>query len=63
MVSVKADCLNHISVFNLMGQVVMQQVVNANHATIDLSALPKGTYFVKAISDNGSLTQKIVKIQ
>ena len=62
MVSVKAEGLNHISVFNLMGQVVMQQAV-ADQADIDLSALPKGTYFIKAVTDNGSLTQKIVKIQ
>ena len=63
MVSVKAEGLNHISVFNLMGQVVMQQTVSANQAAIDLSALPKGTYFIKAVTDNGSLTQKIMKTQ
>lgn len=63
MVSVKAEGLNHISVFNLMGQVVMQQIVSANQAAIDLSALPEGTYFIKAVTDNGSLTQKIMKTQ
>lgn len=62
VVLVKED-LVQVVVLNAMGQEVMRQSAQDGQVHLDLSALPDGTYFVKAIAENGSLTQKIVKIQ
>ena len=63
MVDIKAEAISLISVTNLVGQVVMQQPVDANQATIDLSSLPNGTYFIKAVTSAGIATKKVIKIQ
>ena len=55
--------LNQVSVVNLMGQEVMRQTASTDQLVLDLSALTEGTYFIKAVTESGSITKKIVKIQ
>lgn len=51
--------LKSVSVYNFLGQKVIEQSVNDSNATIDFSFLPSGNYMVKA---QGDTAQKIIKI-
>ncbi len=51
---------NTISVYNLIGQNVMTEVVNAETVNLDFSNLPTGNYFVKVTDTNND--SKIIKV-
>lgn len=53
--------ITSVSVFNLLGQQVLTQSVNASQAKIDMSQLTSGTYVVKVAVDNQVKTIKIIK--
>ena len=55
--------LNQVVVFNMMGQEVMRQTVSTEHLVLDISSLTQGTYFIKVITEGGSIAKKVVKIQ
>ena len=55
--------ISQVVVLDLMGQEVMRLSAQDGQAHLNLSALPDGTYFIKAITPKGTLTQKVVKIQ
>ena len=61
-VYVEATDLNQVVVYNLMGQEVLRQTATANKTSLDMSSLPQGTYFLKAIMKTDSTTQKIIKL-
>ena len=49
-----------VRIYNLAGQVVVQQ--HGNRDSVDVSTLPRGTYIVRIVFENGTiLTQTIVK--
>ncbi|WP_284653751.1 DUF7619 domain-containing protein [Flavobacterium terrisoli] len=51
--------MSSVSIYNTLGQLVQ---VNTNPGeTIDVSALQSGSYFIKIISDKGSVTGKFIK--
>lgn len=50
-----------VSIYNLLGQEVYNKSVQADEATLDLSALSPGTYLVKVASADNAQTLKIVK--
>lgn len=50
-----------VSVFNMLGQQVMERPVNATEAVIDVSNLTSGNYFVKVDAGNAFKTLKIIK--
>ena len=62
MVFVESKGLQKVEVFNLVGQVVSQQTAIDGQATIDMTSLPEGTYFVKLIGERNEV-RKVVKIQ
>ena len=51
--------LKSVLVYNLLGQKVIEQVVNDSNATVDFSFLPSGNYMVKV---QGETAQKVIKI-
>lgn len=53
--------ITNVSVFNLLGQQVIVQPVNAAQTQIDMSQLPGGTYMVRVASGNSVQTIKIIK--
>jgi len=61
-VTIAADGLRQIRVLNVMGQEVKVLTTNESIVTIDLSAQPKGCYFVETKTDKGCSTRKIVKL-
>ncbi len=55
------DTITNISIFNLLGQNIMEVVPNKNKTELDMSPLNNGTYFVK-VTINGTIeTMKIIK--
>jgi len=53
--------ITNVSVFNLLGQQVINKSLNTTDAQVDMSALPQGTYLVKVAADNQVKTIKVVK--
>ncbi len=52
---------DNLLIYNLNGQVLLQQRITANIMEIDLGKLSKGIYIIKYTNDNVSVTKKIVK--
>ncbi|MGG7035364.1 MAG: T9SS type A sorting domain-containing protein [Flavobacterium sp.] len=53
--------INNVSIVNLLGQQVLSKSINANHGTLDLSNLTRGTYLAKITTGDQLKTIKIVK--
>lgn len=53
--------ISNVEVFNLLGQKVSSNTINANTAQIDMSNLSKGAYMVRVTSNNQVKTIKIIK--
>ncbi|MCF6132078.1 T9SS-dependent choice-of-anchor J family protein [Flavobacterium wongokense] len=53
--------ISNVDVFNLLGQKVSANAINANNAQIDMSNLANGTYMVKVTSDNQVKTIRVIK--
>lgn len=54
--------IDQIAIYNIIGQVVNTQKLNALNGTVNTASLEVGTYFVKAISQDGTTgTFKLVK--
>ena len=61
-ITVTADNSFHtIEVVSFLGQVVISQPNDREYASIDVSNLSNGVYFVRIISENGTNVQKFVK--
>ena len=54
--------INNVEIFDVMGRPVVGSNLCVRPATtIDISHLPSGVYFVKIYTENGVVTQKVVK--
>jgi hypothetical protein len=51
-----------VQICNLNGQVVATDTYYGNNARIDVSSLPAGIYFIKAVTVEGSCIKKFVKL-
>lgn len=61
-VTIEAEGLRQVRVFNVMGQEVKCQTTLEDNLIIDLSAQPKGCYFIETATEHGCTTTKIVKL-
>jgi hypothetical protein len=55
--------ISSVSVYNLLGQEVMTQKVNATDVKVDMSSLADGAYLVKVAAGNAVKTVKVIKKQ
>ena len=62
MVYIESHGLQEVGIFNMMGQELLRQNAINGQATIDMTALPEGTYFVKLTGSQNEV-KKIVKLQ
>ena len=62
MVNVESIGLQSVEVYNLTGQMLLQSEAANGQATIDMTPLPNGTYFIKIAGDHNQV-KKVVKIQ
>ena len=53
--------ITSVAIYNLLGQEVLRKNIDANEGSIDISIVPSGTYFVKALADHQVLTIKVIK--
>lgn len=53
--------ISNVEVFNLLGQKVLSNIINANTAQVDMSSLSKGAYIVNVTSNNLVKTIKVIK--
>ena len=53
--------ISNVEVFNLLGQKVSSNVINANDAHIDMSNVSKGAYMVRVTSNNQVKIIKVIK--
>lgn len=53
--------IGNVDVYNVVGQKVLSFAPNADRSEINISALPKGLYFVKALVNGQVITNKVIK--
>ncbi|WP_432672693.1 choice-of-anchor J domain-containing protein [Flavobacterium sp. SM2513] len=53
--------ITQVTVYNLLGQNVLETSLNSSTTAVDLSGLPKGTYLVKILTATVSKTIKVIK--
>ena len=58
-VNVAAPGMNHITVFNAMGQMVMDMPVSTNSQVLDMSQYQAGVYMVRVASEKGISTKRV----
>ena len=58
-ISVKAEAMRQISVYNAMGQLVMIQTVDGGEAVLDMSQFENGMYLVNISTDKGNFVKRI----
>ena len=61
--TVEGEGLNHISVYNLVGQKVYEMECQGNSVNIDLNNAETGIYMVSISTDNGVVTKRISVIR
>lgn len=49
-----------VYVYDIAGKLVKSQQITSKVSTLDISELNNGVYFVKAVTDNSSYTQKVI---
>jgi hypothetical protein len=62
LLSVEAEEMTSVSVFDLVGQCLIQMSAEDGQAVLDMSQLQSGIYFVKVSTANGSMVQRVVKM-
>jgi hypothetical protein len=60
--SIEAEGMTSVNVFDLVGQCVMQMSAEDGQAILDMSQLQNGIYFIKVNTTNGSAVQRVVKM-
>ncbi|MFT3945688.1 MAG: T9SS type A sorting domain-containing protein [Agriterribacter sp.] len=50
-----------ISVFNIAGKIALKQTISGTNATLDISALPAGSYMLKLENNGKTLSAKFIK--
>ncbi len=60
--SIEAEEMTSVSVYDLMGQCLMQLPARDGQADLDMSQLQNGIYLIKVSSANGSTMQRVVKM-
>ena len=59
MIKNAAGCV--VTIFNLIGEIVMKFSIHSNDETINCENLPPGIYFVQIQNKNGASIQKLIK--
>ena len=60
MFSISGENIESIEVYDITGKLVMQQQVNADNATIDLTNYAKGIYTLKTYTNSIVKTNKLI---
>lgn len=55
------DYITSVAIYDVCGKLLQEEMVNATAAHMDLQTAPKGVYFIRVQTDNGTITKKMVK--
>ena len=55
------DTITNVSIFNMLGQKVLETTPNQNSTTINMNSLNSGSYFAKVTINGATETMKIIK--
>ena len=61
IVNVEGNNIHKVEVFNVLGQIVFSNEVETDHLQFDLSKKPAGFYMLRVVTNNGIITNKIIK--
>jgi len=56
-VNVTGEMMQQVSVYNMMGQVIMIQTVDSDNVVIDMSAFDNGMYIINVMTENGNVVK------
>jgi hypothetical protein len=62
-IKVEAEMLEHVAIYNLVGQKVYEDNISGNECVIDMNRFGSGVYMIKIKSSKGSTTKKITVIE
>ena len=62
-VTIEAENIQHVMVYNTIGQLVHSQACEGNSAVVNLSGVDAGIYMVKVVTANGETIQKVSVIR
>lgn len=60
-IQIKANGLQQVEVWDLMGRKVVSQTSKQDELRLDMSSLPSGMYFVTVVTPTGKHTEKVAK--
>ena len=60
--SIEAEGMTEVGVYDLLGQCLMQMSTNEGKATVDMSQLQNGIYIVKMNTVKGTAVRRVVKM-
>ncbi len=63
LLTIKAEKLTNVMIYNLLGQKVYAQTFDSNEAVIDMSGFNAGVYMVYIQADGNEVTRKISVIR
>ena len=58
--NINAEGMTNISVYNMVGQKVVDLAVDTDEYVLDMTSVETGVYMLKVVSRNGEMTQRIV---
>ena len=58
--NINAEGMTNVSVYNMVGQKVVDLEVDSDQYILDMSSMEVGVYMLKVVSRNGEMTQRIV---
>ena len=53
--------IDHLDIYDITGKSIFQLTVGNNGTSVDVSALPAGVYYLKAVCDGEITTSKFIK--
>ncbi|MCU0350138.1 MAG: T9SS type A sorting domain-containing protein, partial [Flavobacterium sp.] len=56
-----ASNVQSVSVYNVIGQEVLNRTINSTNANLDISSLNTGVYVIRALIDGNVVTSKFIK--
>lgn len=62
-ITIEAEAITSVTVYNLVGQKVYEDVATGNKSVIEMKAFGAGMYLVQINSANGSITRKVTVIE
>jgi len=62
LLTIEAENMTTVSIYNLVGQCLMESSAKDGVVSVDLNSLQSGVYMVKVSTSTGSVMQKVIKM-